>query len=90
MDKRYQFRQLKHSETYGNTDTYQKKKNVFITDHLPKRFQMERKQLMLQFKLARSLNRKTTWRLKRDITIYMFTTGVGNLRSAFYFNVARV
>ena len=62
MDKRYLFRQLKHLKTYNSARRLPKEKNVFITDHVPKTFQMERKQLMPQFQLARSLNKKTAWR----------------------------
>ena len=35
---------------------------VYITEHLPKLFQEERKLLMPYFKKARSLKQKTNWR----------------------------
>ena len=59
MDKRYLFRQLKHLKTYNSTRRLPKEKSAFITEHLPKRFQIKRKQLMPQFKLVRSLYQKT-------------------------------
>ena len=35
---------------------------IYITDHLPKLFQEERKLLMPYFKKAKSLKKKTIWR----------------------------
>ena len=61
MVKGYRFRQLKHLKTFNSARRLPNKKKS-ITDHLRKSFQMERKHLMPQFKLARSLNKKTTWR----------------------------
>ena len=62
MNKRYLFRKSKHLKTYISARRLPKEKNVFITEHLPKTFQKERKQLMPQFKLARRLDKKTAWR----------------------------
>ena len=61
-DKRHIFANVKHLKSYNQNKKMLNHSMVYITDHLPKLFQEERKLLMPYFKKANSLKKKTIWR----------------------------
>ena len=59
-DKTKIYAKLKNLKTFNYTSKTLNKKLVFTTDHLPKKFQHERKLLLPQYNEAKSLNKKST------------------------------
>ena len=58
-EKQKIFGNLKNFKSYDETRKALNLNPVFVTEHLPKKFQQERKLLLLEFKEARRMNRKT-------------------------------
>ena len=61
-DKRLIFSHLNNLKAFNNTRKLNKQKPVYITEHLPKQFQLERKALLPTFKKAKAMMKKTSWR----------------------------
>ena len=61
-DKRRIFNNVKNLKSYNENRKEMSQGTVYITEHLPKLFQEERKLLMPYFKKARSLKQKNNWR----------------------------
>ena len=61
-DKRLFFCKLKNLKQYNESRKTRDLKPHYITDHLPKLFQQERKSLLPYFKQARRMQQKTIWR----------------------------
>ena len=64
-DKRKIFGNLKNLKSYNESRKALNLNPVFVTEHLPKKFQQERKLLLPKFKEARRMNRKTVWRAEK-------------------------
>ena len=60
-DKHLIFSSLKHLKAHNNKRRSQFVKPQYITEHLPKPFQKERKLLLPAFKAARQQKKKTNW-----------------------------
>ena len=45
---------------------------VYVSDHLPKPFEAQRKKLMPQFKMARKQNKKVYWQIDESINSFLF------------------
>ena len=58
------FGSLKNLKDYNERRRTQNHSAVYVTYHLPKFFQEERKLLLPQFRKARRLNQKTVWRVE--------------------------
>ena len=56
------YSKLKNLKYYNEARKSQNKRPHYITEHLPKQFQLERKVLLPHFKEARRLNKKTSWK----------------------------
>ena len=65
-DKRKIFGNLKNLKSYNESRKALNLNPVFFTEHLPKKFQQERKLLLPKFKEARRMNRKTVWRAEKS------------------------
>ena len=61
-DKRLIFGSLKNLRQFNNARKMNQQNSVYITEHLPKQFQLERKALLPAFKKAKALKKKTSWR----------------------------
>ena len=61
-DKHLFFSKLKNFKQYNESRKMRDLKPHYITDHLPKLFQQERKSLLPYFKQARRMQQKTVWR----------------------------
>ena len=68
-DKRLFFSKLKNLKQYNDTRKTRDLKPHYITDHLPKLFQQERKSLLPYFKQARRMQQKLFGELVMVITI---------------------
>ena len=64
-DKRKIFGNLKNLKSYNESRKALNLKPVFVTEHLPKKFQQEQKLLLPEFRKARRINRKTVWRAEK-------------------------
>ena len=64
-DKRKIFGNLKNLKPYNESRKALNLYPVFVTEHLPKKFQLERKLLLTEFKEAKRMNRKTVWRAEK-------------------------
>ena len=62
IDQRIIFSKLKNLKYYNEARKSKNKQPHYITEHLPKQFQVERKALLPHFKEARRLNKKTSWK----------------------------
>ena len=62
IDRRIIFSKLKNLKHYNEARKSQNKRPHYITEHLPKQFQVEGKALLPHFKEARRLNKKTSWK----------------------------
>ena len=62
IDRRIIFSKLKNLKYYNEARKSQNKRPHYITEHLPKQFQVERKALLPHFQEARRLNKKTSWK----------------------------
>ena len=62
IDRRIIFSKLKNLKYYNEARKSQNKRLHYITEDLPKQFQVERKVLLPHFKGARRLNKKTSWK----------------------------
>ena len=60
--KRQIYGSLKYLKAFNDNRRLLNHKAVYITDHLPKKFQEERKLILPQFKAARSQGKKTMWK----------------------------
>ena len=61
-DKRLISNSLKNLKQFNNAKKLNKQNSVYITEHLPKQFQLERKALLPAFKKAKALKKKASWR----------------------------
>ena len=61
-DKRLIFGSLKNLKQLNNARKLNQQNSVYITEHLPKQFQLERKALLPAFKKAKALKKKSSWR----------------------------
>ena len=61
MDKRRIFTNLHNLKPYNQQRRLSQQSAVYVTEHLPKQFQEERKQLLPRFKEAKRLSKKTFW-----------------------------
>ena len=61
-DKRLIFGSLKNLKQFNNARKLNQQNSVYITEHLPKQFQLECKALLPAFKEAKALKKKTSWR----------------------------
>ena len=61
-DKRLIFSSLKNLKQFNNARKLNKQNFMYITEHLPKQFQLECKALLPAFKEAKALKKKTSWR----------------------------
>ena len=73
FDKRLVFASAKHLKSYNANQENDSK--VYITEHLPATFLKQRKQLLPNFKEAKQLKKKTTWRILND-DYCLFVDGV--------------
>ena len=64
-DKNLIFSNLKNLKAHNDRRRLQSLRSQYVTEHLPKLFQEERKSLLPAFKEARSQNKKTTWRAEK-------------------------
>ena len=62
MDKRRIFTNLHNLKPYNQQRRLSQQSAVYVTEHLPKQFQEERKQLLPRFKEAKRLSKKTFWK----------------------------
>ena len=62
MDKRLIFRSLKYLRRYNETRRSLSLDSVYISEHLPKQFQDERKTLFPMYKKAKKCNKKIYWK----------------------------
>ena len=62
MDKRLIFRSLKYLRRYNETRRSLSLDSVYLSKHLPKQFQDERKTLLPMYKEAKKCNKKTYWK----------------------------
>ena len=65
-DKRLIFGSLKNLKQFNHAKKLNQQNSVYITEHLPKQFQLERKALLPAFKKAKALKKKTSWRAEND------------------------
>ena len=61
-DKHLIFDSLKNLKQFNNARKLNQQKSVYITEQLPKQFQLERKALLPAFKEAKALKKQTRWR----------------------------
>ena len=61
-DKHLIFGSLKNLKQFNNERKLNQQKSVYITEQLPKQFQLERKALLPAFKEAKALKKQTRWR----------------------------
>ena len=61
-DKKLIFTKLKNLKKYNEKRKSVDKKPHYVTEHLPKQFQQERKALLPQFKEAKRMKKKVSWR----------------------------
>ena len=61
MERKRIFSSLKHLKKFNEERSASNSPSIYVTEHLPKEFQIPKKSLMPQFKEARKLN-KTTYR----------------------------
>ena len=61
-DKKLIFTKLKNLKKYNEIRKSVDKKPHYVTEHLPKQFQQERKALLPQFKEAKRMKKKVSWR----------------------------
>ena len=61
-DKKLIFTKLKNLKKYNEIRKSVDKKPHYIIEHLPKQFQVERKALLSQFKEAKRMKKKVSWR----------------------------
>ena len=64
-DKNLIFSNLKNLKAHNDRRRLQSLRSQYVTEHLPKSFQEERKSLLPAFKEARSQNKKNTWRAEK-------------------------
>ena len=57
-DKLLIFGSLKNLKQFNNARKLNQQNSVYITEHLPKQFQLERKALLPAFKVAKALKKK--------------------------------
>ena len=62
LDKRRIFRNLHNLKPYNQQRCLSQQSAVYVTEHLPKQFQEERKQLLPRFKEAKRLSKKIFWK----------------------------
>ena len=62
MDKRRIFTNLHNLKPYNQQRRLSQQSAVYVTEHLPKQFQEERKQLLPRFKEVKRLSKKTFWK----------------------------
>ena len=70
-DKRLIFGSLKNLKQFNNARKLNKQNSVYITEHLPKQFQLERKALLPAFKEAKALKKKQAGDQKMATTAYI-------------------
>ena len=61
-NKRLIINSLKNLKQFNNARKLNKQNSVYITEHLPKQFQLDPKALLPTFKKAKALKKKTSWR----------------------------
>ena len=61
-DKKLIFTKLKNLKKYNEIRKSVDKKPHYVTEHLPKQLQQERKALLRQFKEAKRMKKKVSWR----------------------------
>ena len=61
-DMRLIFGGLKNLKQFNNARKLNQQNSVYIIEHLPKQFRLERKALLPSFKKAKVLKKKTSWR----------------------------
>ena len=61
-DKRLIISSLKNLKQFNNARKLNKQNFTYITEHLPKQFQLECKALLPAFKEAKALKKKISWR----------------------------
>ena len=57
MDKRQIFRNLQNLKPFNQQRRLSQQSAIYVTEHLPKQFQEERKQLLPRFKEAKRLQK---------------------------------
>ena len=62
IDKRKIFNNLKNLKTFNDERRRNNQSSIYITEHLPKQFQIERKLLLPFFKEAKRRKQKTSWK----------------------------
>ena len=62
MERSRIFGALKNLKQFNEKRKASNIQPVFVTDHLPKEFQIQKKRLMQRFKEARAQNKSTCWR----------------------------
>ena len=67
-DKRLIFGSLKNLKQFNNARKLNEQNTVYITEHLPKQFQLERKALLPAFKEAKALKKKQAGEQKMATT----------------------
>ena len=67
-DKRLIFGSLKNLKQFNNARKLNQQNSVYITEHLPKQFQLERKALLPAFKKAKALKKKKAGEQKMATT----------------------
>ena len=56
MERKRIFSSLKHLKKFNEERSASNSPSIYVTEHLPKEFQIQKKSLMPQFKEARKLN----------------------------------
>ena len=83
MDKSKIFRLTKHLKEYNDSNceassssgSQSTERTVYITDHLPRIFYLQKQQLMKDFKAARKADLKTMWKVE-DGSYNLYVDGV--------------
>ena len=83
-DKRLSFTKLKNLKKYNEIKKSVDKQPHYITEHLPKQFQQERKAVLSQFKEAKRMKKKVSWRAENcHYCLYVNNVKVIMLKAIF-------